>query len=88
MTLIQILLQFAPLLFENCPEKTNRDRAKAIKRRPGLARVRMRRVYRSQGHRGRTLRSKLRDFEQELEAATIDDVKDFLDDCCSMGAQL
>tara|TARA_Y100000296_G_scaffold47496_1_gene54449 strand:+ start:1980 stop:2234 length:255 start_codon:yes stop_codon:yes gene_type:complete len=75
-----LLIPLITKLFEKCQNESNAKRAKAIKRRPAIARSRLRRALREDGISGKKLRRTLNGMMSDLQAAEVDDVEELLDD--------
>jgi|TARA_Y100000310_G_C20554700_1_gene749922 hypothetical protein len=74
---ISLLLPFLSELFENCPS-SNAERARNIKRNGPIVQMRIRRILRSKGYRGRSLRSAARQAREDIVSASITEIESFI----------
>ena len=82
---ITLLTPLFVRMFEQFNSDSNGKRAKFLKKNPRIMRGRLRKALRSDGMKGRKLRTKLAEADREFAAASVTDVKEFLndlEDCC------
>jgi|6_EtaG_2_1085325.scaffolds.fasta_scaffold06343_2 ribosomal 50S subunit-associated protein YjgA (DUF615 family) len=75
-----LLVPLLTTLFEKCQENNNAERAAVMKSHPNIARARLRKTLRKDGHKGKKLRKKLDLAMKEMAAADVEDIQEFLDE--------